>query len=102
MDIMQAIVDIEKTVRGIADSAGEMQENYDATLQEEIRIREQDTDTKIKDRLEQLRMRVDAERQEKMEQLETVYEQKLEALSKKSKANQDAWVTTVTQAVIRP
>ena len=102
MDIMQAIVDIEKTARGIAESTDELQKNYEASIQEEIGIREQDTTDRVKARLEQLRMRMDAERQEEMEKLEAVYEQKLEALSQKCKSRQDEWVREITQAVIRP
>lgn len=101
MDIMQAIVDIEKTARGIAESTDALQKNYEASIQEEIRIREQETTGRVKARLEQLRMRMDADRQEEMEKLEAAYEQKLEALSEKCKSKQDSWVREITQAVIR-
>ena len=69
MDIMQAIVDIEKTARGIAESTDALQKNYEASIQEEIGIREQETTGRVKARLEQLRMRMDADRQEEMEKL---------------------------------
>lgn len=100
MDIMQAIVEIEKTARGIADATDALQQSYESDIQEEIKRREQETDQKVKARLEQLRMRMDAERQEEMEKLEAVYEQKLENLSQICTANQERWVQEITQAVI--
>ncbi|MBE5039431.1 hypothetical protein [Ructibacterium gallinarum] len=102
MDIMQAIVDIENTVRGITDSTAELEKDYDKKIQEEIRQKEQETDIKVKEKLEQLKMQMNAERQEEMEHLETVYEKKLEALSNTCKEQQETWIHDMTQAVIQP
>ena len=101
MDIMQAIVDIEKKVRGITDATAELEKDYEKKVQEEIRQKEQETDQKVKEKLEQLKLRMNAERQEEMEQLEAVYEKKLEMLSDTCKKQQEAWIHDMTQAVIQ-
>ncbi len=101
MDIMQAILDIEEKARGISDSAAAAEENYEADIQKEIKHREQESREQVAKQLEQLRLRMDAERQEDMEQLETFYEHKLEALSKQCQEKKQAWIDSITEAVIR-
>ena len=96
MDIMQAILDIEEKARGISDSAKAMQENYEADLGQEIKKREQESKQHVTAELEQIKLRMDAEREEEMEQLE----KKMEALSNQCKQKKQAWIDEITKAVL--
>ena len=100
MDIMQAILDIEEKARGISDSAKAMQENYEADLGQEIKKREQESKRHVTVELEQIKLRMDAEREEEMEQLEIFYEKKMEALSNQCKQKKQAWIDEITKAVL--
>ena len=100
MDIMQAILDIDEKARGISDSAKAMQENYEADLGQEIKKREQESKRHVTAELEQIKLRMDAEREEEMEQLEIFYEKKMEALSNQCKQKKQAWIDEITKAVL--
>ena len=64
MDIMKAIIDIEEKARGVSENAQKMQQNYEHDLKKEIDARKAKTEKDIKDKLEQYKLRIDAESKE--------------------------------------
>ena len=99
MDIMKAIIDIEEKARGVSENAQKMQQNYEHDLKKEIDARKAKTEKDIKNKLEQYKLRIDAESKEEAEALEKLYDGKLEKLSNTCKQKQSAWIDEITKNV---
>lgn len=99
MDIMKAIIDIEEKARGVSETAQKLQQNYEHDLKKEIDARKAKTEKDIKDKLEQYKLRIDAESKEEAEALEKLYDEKLEKLSNTCKQKQSAWIDEITKNV---
>lgn len=99
MDIMQAIIDIEKKARSVAEHAEELQRDYELNLNAEIEDKKKKNNDKINETLNQYKLRTDAECKEEAEKLEKLYEEKLEHLSEIYKKNKDSWVDQITAKV---
>ncbi|MEE1014355.1 MAG: hypothetical protein U0L92_08650 [Clostridia bacterium] len=101
MDMIQAIVSIEEKIRDIAASTDVLKLEYAETIQQEIQIREKETETEIAVRLEQLKHKMLAEQQEELELLEKNYEEKMQNLLHTFQINKQDWIKNLVQQVVQ-
>ncbi|MDO5310845.1 MAG: hypothetical protein Q4E94_02955 [Clostridia bacterium] len=100
MDIMQAIIDIERKAQGIVDSVDELKSRSDEAVKAELAKKEAELTRKIDAKKEQLKSKYDIIRDKEMSGIERKYADKLEALDDKCRKGKKKWTDELVRAVI--
>lgn len=100
MDIMQAIIDIEKKAQGIVDSVDEMKKQNSAVIEASVEEMNAKTDSKLKEQKAELKAKYDVIRDKEMTSIERKYADRLEKLDEKCKLGKEKWVNDIVNAVI--
>lgn len=100
MDIMQAIIDIERKAQGIVDSVDELKSRSNEAVKVELARKEAELTRKIDEKKEQLKSKYDIIRDKEMSGIERKYADKLEALDDKCMKGKEKWTEELVRAVI--
>lgn len=100
MDIMQAIIDIEKKAQGIVDSVDEMKKQNSEDIDAAINEINEKTDAKLKEQQSELKAKYDVIRDKEMTKVERMYADRLEKLDERCKSGKAEWTAEIVNAVI--
>ena len=93
MDIMQAIIDIEKKAQGIVDSVDEMKKQNSAAVDAAVDAINSKTDAKLKEKKAELKAKYDVILDKEMTK------DLIEKLDEKCKSGKDKWTDDIVGAV---
>ena len=99
MDIMQAIIDIEKKARGIVDSVDEMKKQNSAAVEAAVDAINSKTDAKLKEKKAELKAKYDVSLDKEMTTVDRKYADLIEKLDEKCKSGKDKGTDDIVGAV---
>lgn len=100
MDIMQAIIDIEKKAQGIVDSVDEMKNQNSSEIEKAVDEINSKYAEKLKKEKNELKAKYDVIRDKEMTSIERKYADRLEKLDEKCKRDKEKWANNIVDAVI--
>lgn len=102
MDIMQAIIDIEKKAQGIMDSVDEMKKQNSAVIEAAVDEMNARTDARLEEQKAELKEKYDVIRDKEMTKIERKYADLIEKLDERCKSGKDKWTDEIVNAVTCP